>query len=133
MPRAIVELGGPPALGEPVDVVGILNQESGSPVGMAGYEIFVQDVIGKVPGDASFDGAVDVTDLAILAAHWNQADTVAFGSGDFSGDGQVDVTDLAILAAHWNAGAKGASIPAPAAWWALTAGAGLIVRRPRRS
>ncbi len=132
MPRGVVQLGGPPAPGQPVDIVGIMNQESGMSLGTAGYEIFVQDVIGKVPGDASFDGAVDVTDLAILAAHWNQARTVAFGSGDFSGDGEVDVTDLAILAANWDAKTKGAAVPAPPAAWALAVGAGLIVRRRRR-
>jgi uncharacterized protein (TIGR03790 family) len=55
-------------------------------------------------GDLNRDGFVDITDLAIMGAHWN--DTVqpggyGWGIGDLNSDGAVDITDLAIMGAHW--------------------------------
>jgi hypothetical protein len=54
-------------------------------------------------GDANTDGAVDVSDLGILAGHWGTAGGAQWADGDFSGDGAVDVADLGILAGNWGA------------------------------
>ena len=53
----------------------------------------------SLAGDANHDGAVDVTDLGVLATNWQGSG--AFADGDFNYDGVVDVTDLGILATNW--------------------------------
>ncbi len=84
------------------------------------------------PADAQLDGQVDVTDLAILAAHWQEVgDDVCWGYADFNGDGEVDVTDLAILAANWREGTKGPHVPEPATAWLVLVGAGALGARRR--
>ncbi len=107
----------------------------------------VADVFARRGGDASLDGIVDVTDLAILAANW-QAEGGAdwypgvdwWEEGDFDASGKVDVTDLAILAACWQqdngeagsgGGSKSATVPGPTTLAILGAGA-LACRRRRR-
>jgi autotransporter-associated beta strand protein len=55
-----------------------------------------------LPGDASLDGMVDVTDLGILATDWQTKSN--WLGGDFNGDGLVDVTDLGLLATNWQLG-----------------------------
>ncbi len=55
-------------------------------------------------GDANMDGRVDMSDLALIGAHWGN--TVSPGgagwySGDLNGDGIVDVLDLKILGTSW--------------------------------
>jgi hypothetical protein len=54
-------------------------------------------------GDANFDGQVDITDLGLLATHWQSA--ADWSGGDFDHSGLVDITDLGILASNWQAGA----------------------------
>ncbi len=75
----------------------ILSDANGGSLGLAENDV---SYLGNFSADASGDGAVDVTDLAILAANWN---STTGGSADFTKDNNVDVTDLAILAASWNA------------------------------
>jgi hypothetical protein len=58
-----------------------------------------------LPGDANGDGHVDIADLGILAAHWQQQGFWA--RGDFNGDGIVDIGDLGFLAEHWQSGISG--------------------------
>jgi hypothetical protein len=64
-----------------------------------------------IPGDASLDGKVDVSDLGILAGNWATASGAAWNTGDYNGDGAVDVSDLGILAGHWG---EDVTVPAPA-------------------
>ena len=52
------------------------------------------DVI-PVPGDADFDGDVDLADFGVLKANFGVGTTRQ--QGDFNGDGKVDLTDFAIL------------------------------------
>ena len=54
-----------------------------------------------LPGDINLDGAVDVQDLAILAANYRKQVTGGWLQGDFNNDGVVDVQDLALLAANY--------------------------------
>ncbi len=90
---------------------------------------------GSGPGDASLDGSVDVTDLAILAAHW-ESDEAVWSMGDFNADGSVDVTDLAALAANWQAesskSSRGGAIPEPSSIAMLCLLGSACLRRGRR-
>jgi len=52
-------------------------------------------------GDATLNGTVDVGDLAVLAASYNQSGKI-WQTADFTGNGTVDVGDLAVLAANYN-------------------------------
>jgi hypothetical protein len=56
------------------------------------------------PGDANLDGAVNVTDLSVLAAYYNTTSGATWAMGDSDSDKDVDVTDLSILAANYNSG-----------------------------
>lgn len=99
---------------------------------------------GVVAGDFSRDGKVDVTDLGILATHWQQA-VGAYVLGDTNFDGMVDVSDLGTVASHWLVGVTGpvaagsfeaafaaalASVPEPASA-ALLLGGAMALRRRR--
>jgi hypothetical protein len=53
------------------------------------------------PGNANLTANVDVGDLAIVAANYNQAGKT-WAQGDFTGNGTTDVGDLAVLAANYN-------------------------------
>jgi len=52
------------------------------------------------PGDVNGDGAVNILDLSILAAHFGQSGQI-FSTGDLNGDGAVNIFDLSVLAANW--------------------------------
>lgn len=73
-------------------------------------------------GDANLDGAVDVSDLGLLASQWQQAG--AWDQGDFNYDGSVDVSDLGDLATQWQAGVTGPLAPG-ASFEAALRGVGL--------
>ena len=61
-----------------------------------------------MPGDANVDGKVDINDLTIVLAHYNQR--ADWSEGDFIGDGTVDINDLTIVLAHYGQTAAGAGI-----------------------
>lgn len=55
---------------------------------------------GPTPGDANFDGLVNVYDLILVSTYWRK--TVPYGMlGDLNGDAAVNVYDLAILSKGW--------------------------------
>ena len=67
------------------------------------YPVLVDDTpppSARKAGDASGDGAVDSTDLSILADQWGKNVSANTGA-DWNGDGIVDSTDLSILADAW--------------------------------
>lgn len=66
----------------------------------------IAKVLAAFPADTNFDGVVNFTDFANLAAHYNHAAT--WSGGDFNGDGVVNFTDFALLAANYN---KGLTVP----------------------
>ncbi|KKL05299.1 hypothetical protein LCGC14_2607400, partial [marine sediment metagenome] len=76
-----------------------------------------------VPGDATLDGQVNITDLGALAVNWKAVDA-RWCDGDFTGDGIVNITDLGALAANWHVGVGAISVPEPAsaALWYVCAG-----------
>ena len=54
-----------------------------------------------MPGDANYDGKVDINDLTVVLAHYNQSGAT-WAQGDFTGSGKVDINDLTIVLAHYN-------------------------------
>ena len=72
-----------------------------------------------MPGDANLDGTVDINDLTIVLAHYNQTGAT-WAQGEFTGNGTVDINDLTIVLAHYNQslgafGAGLAAVPEPSA------------------
>jgi hypothetical protein len=88
--------------------LGIGNPANG---GVRGDSVATDGLLG---GDANRDGAVNVTDLGILATNW-QSTSGGWGEGNFSGtqnDTDVNVTDLGILATNWQGSATAPAIAA---------------------
>ena len=60
----------------------------------------------SVPGDFNCDGTVDVADLGIIGANFNDR-TVTYSDGAANLDGAVDVADLGVVGANWTAAQSG--------------------------
>ncbi|MEM6334548.1 MAG: M14 family zinc carboxypeptidase [Planctomycetota bacterium] len=92
----------------------------------------IEDILATAFGDANLDRAINTSDLAILAANFNQP-TTSWAQADFNGDGIVNTADLAVLAANFDNGAPltAAAVPEPAtlALAALASLATLLRRR----
>ena len=71
-----------------------------------------------MPGDANLDGKVDINDLTVVLANYNQTG-MTWSQGEFTGHGTVDINDLTVVLANYNtslgssAGAM-AAVPEPA-------------------
>ncbi len=52
--------------------------------------------------DSNLDGQVDISDLGILASHWQTTGMWSHGDSDFSGF--IDISDLGLLATNWQKG-----------------------------
>ncbi len=64
-----------------------------------------------LPGDANFDGAVDLADFGTLKANFGTGQYR--NQGDFSADGRVDLTDFGLLKQNFGATT---AVPEPSAW-----------------
>ena len=90
-----------------------------------------------LPGDANLDGTVDINDLTIVLAHYNQTG-MGWTQGEFTGDGTVDINDLTIVLAHYNQSVGAASlaaVPEPSSVALLAAvalSAAWVIARQRR-
>ena len=109
--QAYLNQPGPPSTGFYSGVDG-----SDNPIAIAGMGFQSGTVGYAMPGDANLDGKVDVNDLTIVLAHYNQTGSV--GPGEFTGSGTVDINDLTIVLAHYNqtlgsSGAALAAVPEP--------------------
>jgi probable HAF family extracellular repeat protein len=87
----------------------------------------------RLPGDANFDGRVDLADFGIMKLHFGVGQW--WNEGNFDGDRDVDLDDFAILKANFGRTAQ-AAVPEPAAGWlgalgALGLLAGWAKNRPR--
>lgn len=72
-----------------------------------------------LPGDANRDRVVDLSDLALLAAHYGQAGGATWQDGDFNNDSIVDVSDLALLGSRYGTSLPTPSAPLPATMMAV--------------
>ncbi|MEX2188589.1 MAG: PQQ-dependent sugar dehydrogenase [Pirellulales bacterium] len=87
------------------------------------------------PGDTNFDGVVDRTDAATLAAHYGLASGAMWIDGDFNADGMVNLADAAILQGHFTsalAASAATSVPEPASLVAAAIGICCILPRTLR-
>jgi hypothetical protein len=85
----------------------------------------------RLPGDATFDNAVDFNDLVALARNYNTTGGNAWAQGDFTFDGNVDFNDLVVLARNYNTAGPGAPVPgAPAGFDRDVAAAFAMVPEP---
>lgn len=82
--------------------LGLLPSDDIAAFDFANMEL-LQRMTGPIPGDANFDGIVDVADLGIVGANFSLSGT-SFSQGNFNDDGIVDVADLGILGANWGVG-----------------------------
>jgi hypothetical protein len=77
------------------------------------------------PGDANGDNRVDINDLTIVLANYNQTG-MTWAQGDFNGDGRVDINDLTVVLANYGgsygAASRPAAVPEPSALALLAAG-----------
>ncbi len=87
-----------------------------------------------IPGDANIDGAVDVTDLGILATNYGLTSGAEWALGDFTGDGAVNVSDLGVLATYYGQSATVAGVPEPSTFVGvlIMCLAGLLARAHRK-
>jgi autotransporter-associated beta strand protein len=88
------------------------------------------------PGDANLDGAVNLADFNLLAAHFNQT-SQNWLTGDFNGDGVVNLLDLNALAMNFGASLQpapplGALVPEPCSMWLCLGGVLSCLRRSSR-
>ncbi|WP_428386774.1 peptidylprolyl isomerase [Mucisphaera sp.] len=88
--------------------------------------VLVTRAIVVVPGDANFDGVVDLIDLSTLATNFGATDVVGAEFGDFNFDRVVDLIDLSTLATNFGAGS---SVPEPGAAAGLLGLAVMLRRR----
>jgi len=51
-------------------------------------------------GDFTGAGSVGISDLAIMAAHWGQANS-SYVDGNITGQSTINISDLSVLAANW--------------------------------
>lgn len=72
-----------------------------------------QNMADALPGDANFDGTVNINDFAILAANFNTTNRW-WRFGDFDFNGTVNISDFALLAGNFNQSSPRAAIPEPA-------------------
>jgi hypothetical protein len=112
------------AINNSEDIVGVGLNASGSQAAF---------LLTPHPGDANLDGQVDINDLTIVLAHYNQTG-MTWDQGEFTGSGTVDINDLTVVLANYNqtvgasAGAGLAAVPEPSALALVAAAlAGILI------
>ena len=80
---------------------GVILAKGDNPEGRTNGTYFYNTYILTLPGDANFDGQVDINDLTIVLAHYDTTVGASWATGDFLGDGKVNINDLTIVLAHY--------------------------------
>ena len=79
-----------------------------------------------IAGDANGDGKVDINDLTIVLANYNQTG-MTWSQGEFTGSGTVDINDLTIVLANYGQTSRArASRPCRSRERSLLLAAGLV-------
>jgi len=91
-------------------------------LGAIGAGLLFPSHAAQLPGDANSDGVVNISDLAILSAHYGISSGATWAMGDFNGDGAVNIKDLSILAAHWGDTVSAPTISLSASPTSVTSG-----------
>jgi hypothetical protein len=104
-------------------------------------QLVIGDPLARVTqvGDTDFDGDIDLSDLANLAASYGQGSGQFWPDGDFDFDGDVDLNDLSNLAANYGLGEAQAiadflaitSVPEPAGAGLLAGAVATLLQRRR--
>jgi hypothetical protein len=146
-------LQGPPGGGAPADGVYFTNIRLVSSAGSiapsdalylifnngateAQFDAALQYINNPLPGDANFDGAVNLQDFNILASNFGATERFWY-QGDFNGDLRVNLQDFNLLAGHFgqNNATPGAAVPEPSSAALVSALVSplLLARRRRAS
>lgn len=72
----------------------ITGSDSGGHNSSDSVSVFVSN------GDLDGNGHVNLSDLAVMAAHWGQADG-NYADGNITGQSTINISDLAVMAANW--------------------------------
>ena len=114
---------------------GVIAAQGDVPNGKGGY--YYHTYLLTLPGDANFDGRVDINDLTIVLSNFGKTAGASWTTGDFVGDGRVDINDLTIVLSHFGQSlgtsvAAMATVPEPSTMAiAATAHAGFAGLRGR--
>src|SRR5262249_35036270 len=83
------------------EIVGVAGS---GPDGSPGGAVLLRPlpVIAECAGDANFDGAVGLADIALIVTNWGRV-APAGRFGDLSLDNIVGLSDLAVVIANWDA------------------------------
>jgi len=98
------------------------------------FDAALQYVSNPLPGDANFDGAVNLQDFNILASNFGATDRFWY-QGDFNGDLRVNLQDFNLLASHFGQtnASPGVTVPEPTSFALVSALASLLIVRRRRT
>jgi len=98
------------------------------------FDAALQYVSNPLPGDANFDGAVNLQDFNILASNFGTTDRFWY-QGDFNGDLRVNLQDFNLLAGHFGQtnASPGIAVPEPTLFALVSALASLLMARRRRT
>jgi Matrixin/PEP-CTERM motif len=89
------------------DGVGFINRQL-SPDDIAGA-VEVYGPPNPLPGDANYDGAVNIFDINLVSSHWNESGP----TGDANGDMAVNIFDINLISSNWTSGGSGTAVPEP--------------------
>ena len=89
------------------DGVGFINRQL-SPDDIAGA-VAVYGPPNPIPGDANYDGVVNIFDINLVSSHWNESGP----TGDANGDMAVNIFDINLISANWTTGGGGTAVPEP--------------------
>jgi hypothetical protein len=123
-----------------IDLVGV--------IGVADFADFVVSIdttmtakANILPGDANFDGTVNIFDINQISSNWSGNTVVGnLTPGDVNGDGIVNIFDINLVSSNWGASGGGGAgvgaataVPEPATIVSALMGAlGLCLAATRR-